>query len=300
MACPPLKAEVVLFGALSACSFDPSGTSAGPTDAAPADGAPDAQRQVLPVHLLLTEVKSAPDALEFIEIYNPTCTDVDLTNYYLGDEPTYPLAPSWGTSRPIPGTLNAVLRFPPGEILAAGAVAVVARDAIAFAAEYGALPRFALLNGGETAMEFIVYRSTPDMILANTADVVVLFTWDGMGDLVRDVDIVVAGDAPTTRHELLAKQVLAPRGVDGPDEGDAPTAYLPDGASLPAMQARDTEGSYERIAFEGEYEAASGGNGLEGHDETSEDTRNTWEEEPGTMPTPGEVPESLSVSCLGQ
>ena len=290
---------MVLLGGLTACAFDPSGTSTATPDASPPDAAPDA-RQFTAVHLLISEVKSGPDSLEFIEIFNPTCDDVDLTTYYLGDEPTYPLAPSWGTSRPMPGTLNAVVRFPPGEILASGAVAVVARDSLAFSAEYGVVPRFGLLNAGASAMEFIAYRSTPDMVLANTGEVVALFEWDGEGDLVRDVDIVVAGEAPATSHQLIAKQLLAPRGVDGPDVDDTLTTYLPDGASLPAMQARDaTEGSYQRIAFEGEFEAASGGNGVDGHDETSEDTRNTWEQEPGTAPTPGEVPDALSVSCLG-
>ena len=291
---------MVLLGGLTACAFEPTGTSGAPPDASPPDAAPDA-RQFTAVHLLLSEVKSGPDSLEFIEIFNPTCSDVDLTTYYLADEPTYPLAPSWGTSRPMPGTLNAVVRFPPGEILASGAVAVVARDSLAFAAEYGALPRFGLLNAGESAMEFIAYRSMPDMILANTGEVVTLFEWDGESDLVRDIDIVVAGEAPATSHQLIAKQVLAPRGVDGPDGDDALTPYLPDGASLPFMQVRDaTDGSYERVAFEGEYEAASGGNGMEGHDETSEDTRNTWEQVPASTPTPGEVPASLAVSCIGQ
>jgi uncharacterized protein len=285
----------------AACSFDargPSGSDAGggAIDAA----APDAARPPS-VHLLLTEVKAGPDSLEFIEIWNPTCEDVDLTNYYLADEPTYPLVPSWGASRPMPAGLNAVLRFPPGEILASGAVAVVARDSLAFASEYGSVPRFGLLNAGDTAMEFIAYRSMPDMILANTGEVVALFEWDGTSDLVRDVDVVVAGEAPGDGHQLVAKQLLAPRGVDGPDGDESLSTYLPDGASLPAMRARDAaDGSYQRIAFEGEYEAASGGNGVEGHDETSEDTRNTWEQEPGSAPTPGEVPEALSVSCLGQ
>lgn len=284
----------------AACSFDAGGPSGsdgggGVIDAA----APDAARLRF-VHLLLTEVKAGPDPLEFIEIWNPTCEDVDLTNYYLADEPTYPLLPSWGASRPMPAALNAVLRFPPGEILASGAVAVVARDSLAFASEYGGPPRFGLLNAGDSAMEFIAYRSTPDMILANTGEVVALFEWDGASDLVRDVDVVVAGEAPGDGHQLVAKQLLAPRGVDGPDGDDSLTPYLPDDASLPAMRARDaTTGSYHRIAFEGEFEAASGGNGMEGHDETSEDTRNTWEQEPDTPPTPGELPAELSVSCVG-
>lgn len=36
---------------------------------------------------------------------------------------------------------------------------------------------------------------------------------------------------------------------------------------------------------------------MDGHDETSEDAGMTWEQEVGTVPTPGEVPEWLVVDC---
>ena len=298
------RALIGVTALVAACSFDSGGPGGGGAIDG-GDGVTDASPDAAvarAVHVLVTEVKTGPDDLEFIEIWNPTCEDVDLTNYYLADEPTYPLAPSWAASRPMPAAANAVVRFPPGEMLVRGAVAVVARDGTAFAAEFGAAARFALINPGTaTPMEFVAYRSTPDMVLANTGESIALFEWDGASDLVRDVDIVVAGEAPAESHQLIGKQVLAPRGVDGPDDDDILTLYLPDGASLPAMRMRDaTEGSYERVALEGEYEAASGGNGVEGHDETSEDTRNTWEQEVGSTPTPGELPETLAVSCVGQ
>jgi hypothetical protein len=287
----------------AACSFDSSAVSGGDGGAtidAGVDGSPDAM--VTPGdHVLLTEVKTAPDRLEFIEIYNPTCSDVDLSTYYLTDQPTYPLLPSWGDSPPLPGLLNAVVRFPADTVLASGAVTVVARDGAAFAAEFGLVARFALLNpGGSEQMEFIVYQTEPDMVIANSGDPIALFEWDGESDLVRDVDVVMAGEAPATARRVVAKQDLAPEGVDGPDADTIGTLYLPDAASLPPMAARNAiDGSYQRIAFETGFEIASGGNGLEGHDETSEDTTTTWEQEPGSQPTPGEVPQSLSVSCIG-
>src|SRR5262245_37806937 len=40
-------------------------------------------------HLLISEVAVAPEAGEFIEIWNPTGDAVDLTDYYLSDNSTY-------------------------------------------------------------------------------------------------------------------------------------------------------------------------------------------------------------------
>jgi hypothetical protein len=292
--------RLVALSFLAACSFDPSGGSGAPADAGPADAASDGAVNSAS-HLLLTEVKVVPDSLEFIEIYNPTCADVDLSTYYLTDVPSYPLLPIWDGSPPNPGLLNAVVRFPAGEVLASGAVTVVARDGLAFAGAFGAVPRFALINPGEAApMEFVAYRSPPDMTIVNGGEPIALFEWDGAQDLVRDVDVVVAGEAPEAERQLIAKQDLAPGGVDGPDDDVIVTQYLADDASLPPMAERESgDGSYQRVSLETGFEIETGGNGIEAHDETSEDTRMTWEQAPGSAPTPGDVPEPLRASCIG-
>jgi hypothetical protein len=288
--------------ACASCAFDRTGgSSANLTDASPPDATPDAGT-LLPTHLLLSEVCAGPDSLEFIEILNPTCLSIDLRTYYLADQRTYPLLPAWGSRPPLPGTQNAVLRFPPGSILESGAAAVIAHDGTAFAAAFGGPADFAIINpGGSTPMEVIAYRSAPDMLIANSGEPIALFEWDGARDLVRDVDIVIAGEAPALSHQLLGKQDVAPDGVDGPDADAIGTFYHPDLVSMPAMAARDaTTGSYQRIAFEAGFETAEGGNGTGGHDETSEDTRMTWEQQPGSPPTPGSVPPALTVSCTDE
>ncbi|HEU5041818.1 MAG TPA: lamin tail domain-containing protein [Gemmatimonadales bacterium] len=291
---------LVLCG-LAACTFEPAGGAGNLLDAAHADGRADADSEPDgPAHLLLSEIKSGPNDLEFIEIFNPTCAEVDLSTYYLTDEPTYGLLPGWGSPAPPPGFANAVVRFPAGASLPSGAAAVVARNGVEFETAFGVPAHFALVEtGSSTAMLFIAYHPSQDMIIANAGDPVILFEWDAEQDLVRDVDIAIAGPAPTADRELQPKHELAPSGVDGPDTDDVATLYRSDSVAIPAMLAQDAEGSYERIAFEGGFEAASGGNGAEGHDETSEDTRNTWEQEPDTTPTPGAVPASLAVSCVG-
>ena len=295
-------ALLVAIVPMAGCSFDRSGASPGGGDDAStswdAPPSPDA-RVTRGAHVLLSEVKTGPDPLEFIEIYNPTCVDVDLSDYYLSDDPAYSLLPSWGDPTPNLGDGDAVVRFPAGSILPAQAVAVIARSGSTYKTEFGAPPDYALVApGGALRMEFIARGNTEDMRLTASGEPVALFEWDGARDLVRDVDVVTAGEAPTAGHQLVPKQVLSPDGVDGPDPDSTNTEYREDTATMPLMIERDAStGSYARIVFEDAFEIAEGGNGIVGHDETSEDIRTTWDQDPGSLPTPGQVAESLGVTC---
>jgi hypothetical protein len=297
---------LVVFTALAAaCSFDSSGLAGGDGGAASdamADAAPPDAVVTRGEHVLLTEIKTGPDTLEFIEIYNPTCVEVALGDYYLSDDPAYSLLPSWGDPRPDLGEVDAVVRFPPGAVLAPRAVAVVARSGTAFETGFGRAPDYALTSpGGAAEMVFIAHGDQPNLTISADGEPVTLFTWDGADDLVKDVDVVIAGEAPVAGHQLVPKQVLSPEGVDGPDGDATASRYRDDEATLPVMEARDANsGSYARIVFEDVFEIADGGNGVVGHDETSEDTRITWEQDVGSSPTPGEIGASLEVDCSGR
>lgn len=294
------------------CGFDPTGGQArsGDGDATPDAAAGDAHTvdaAATPsaLHLLLTEVKTNPVTSEFIEIYNPTCEPVDLSTYYLADDARYGLLPSWGDAPPQLGHLDAVLKFPDGATLAPGAAAVVARSEPGFTTAYGGAPDFAVLSPTVAqGMVFIAHGDTRNVDLRNAGEAVTLFRWDGVGDLVADGDVVVAGDLPGDGDQVVSKQTIAPEGVDGPDGDDVATAYRADAATIPAALRRDagitaSSGAYQRIALEDGFEIELGGNGVGGHDETSEDTLMTWEQETGSVPTPGEVPDSLRVPCVG-
>ena len=306
--CP--RAALVGLIACEACGFDSSGAGAardgGPfIDAAPHDaGAPDAAMRPLPSHLLLTEAKTNPILLEFVEIYNPLCEPIDLSSYYLTDVPSYPLMPSWADTPPVLDHQDAVLQFPLAATIGPNQVAVIARDGVAFEAAYGFVATYAIRNVGTSmALRFVAAGDTLDMALRNEGEPIALFVWDGASDLVTDVDMVFAGDAPAAGDDVEAKQAVAPGGVDGPDRDMLATVYLADAATLPAALLRDTgasmlTGAYQRVATEAGDEVAEGGNGVGGHDETSEDTRVTWEQDVGTAPTPGAVPAALRVPCV--
>ncbi|KAB2895618.1 MAG: lamin tail domain-containing protein [Kofleriaceae bacterium] len=248
-------------------------------------------------HLLISEVKTT-DASEFIEIYNPTTATIDLRNYYLTDHQSYFLLPGVVAGNPpMPTTDNTdfLSRFPVGAMIAPGQVITVASDAVAFEAAFSSVPTYTLEElGNSTAMESVWAGGTPSRGLTNAGEMVALFFWDGATDTVADVDIFIAGNAPTAPNTLIAKTP-----VDGPDGDTATTAYATDALTIQDMQTDSPNGtSYKRVLLETGYEAQAGtGNGLLGDDETSEMCRTTWDSQASgsgyTAGTPGTVPASL-------
>ncbi|HVV88368.1 MAG TPA: lamin tail domain-containing protein [Kofleriaceae bacterium] len=257
-------------------------------DAPPADArATDARDVDAPGgtvgNLALTEIVLAPTGGEMVELYNPGAVAVDLGTYYLSDAPGYFKLPA-GVAAVAADTSDFVARFPAGASLAPHAVATVAIDTAAnFTAAYpGVTPTWSIGSGTMT----VLTTGTPT--LTNAGEPVVLFQWNGASDRVADVDIMYAG-TPSAANLLVAKTP-----VDGPDADTTPTAYAADALTLPTQTAPGSAKSTKRIALESAAtETFTGGNGLGGHDETSEQTNLTWDSGAYTAPTPGEVPASL-------
>ncbi len=131
--------------------------------------------------------------------------------------------------------------------------------------------------------------------LTNNDEVVVLFYWDGSTDLVYDLDYALWGDDPA---RTVDKTGIS---IDGPDADGTATAYL---AETPAASQNSISAtghasgfSYQRVDFTEGTESHSGGNGLTGHDETSENMSSTWLVE---APTPGAIYTSISRSTWAE
>jgi lamin tail-like protein len=231
--------------------------------------------------VLLSEIVLAPTAGEFIEIVNTSTKTIDLSTYYLADHGQYFRLPS---ATPVVDAADFVGRFPAGASLAGHAVATIALStSAAFSATYGAGPTFSIGDGDLT----LLAGSAPS--LTNEGEVVVLFTWDGSSDLVSDADIMIAG-RPTAANTLMDKSNAS---QDGPDGDATPSAYKTDAMTITQQANAPASGmSTKRIALETGHETQSGGNGIAGQDETSEDTSATWDLG-ATAPTPGSVPAEL-------
>ena len=231
------------------------------------DAAPDGA--AAPQHLLLTEIALAGTGAEFIEIENPAPQPVDLSRYYVSDNGNYFKLPA-GTPAISQGDF--IAQFPTGSMLPAGAVITIATGtAASFNTAYGVMPTYSI---ADATLTITTSSGTPS--LTDGGEIVVLFEWDGTSTLVKDVDLILAG-APTAINGLVSKNGYATYGVDAETIANQPTA--------PAAGT-----STKRIAGESGHETQAGtGNGITGHDETSEATSATWDTA-FTAPTPGVAP----------
>ncbi len=247
-----------------------------------------------PPDLLLTEIVVTPTAGEFIEIHNPTGQTIDLSDVYLTDATfaggnTYYYNIVNGSNAGGGGFGDFHARFPDGASIAAGAYQTVSLPGSDdFFAEYGINPDYELYEDG-LATDAIpdMREALPGSInlqggLSNSGEVVILYTWDGASDLVGDIDYAVWGD----KAEAVDKTGVT---IDGPDSDGSASAYLPDTAiasqDVVSSGSHSNENSFQRSDLVEGSETQTGGNGITGSDETSEDLSVTWASD--AAPTPG-------------
>ncbi|MCB9080383.1 MAG: ExeM/NucH family extracellular endonuclease [Lewinellaceae bacterium] len=237
-------------------------------------------------NLLLSEIVVTPTAGEFIEIYNPNPFPVDLSNVYLTDA-TFTGSPSTYYYNIVTG-INAggggfgdfLARFPAGAIIPAGAYQTVALNGSDdFFTTYGVQPTYELYEDAMSADGIPDMREgLPGSInnqggLTNDGEIAILFYWDGTSDLVKDLDYALWGD----KAEAVDKSGIS---IDGPDANATTSAYLNDtpisSQEVISASAHASGSSYQRIDLTEGTETKTGGNGANGHNETSENLSVTW------------------------
>ena len=218
-------------------------------------------------HLVFSEVVLTPSDGEYVQITNPTANDIDMSDYYLTDATdgsgnAYYNLPS-GSGYWSGSGFDFICRFPAGYSLAAGAsMKVSLRDNESYVNTYGESADLSLnedlldaINGSSTKGN----ASTPK--LDNTSETLVLFYWDGTSATVKDVDYLLWGGNSY--------------GIDK----SAVTGYQSDTpvSSQSFMSVHATNEKLIRAENAGEgSESQSSGNGITGHDETSEPLSDTW------------------------
>ncbi|MCX7920216.1 MAG: lamin tail domain-containing protein, partial [bacterium] len=230
-------------------------------------------------HLLISEVVVTPSSAEYIEIYNPGPTAVDLTNYYLtdsmdvvGGKPNYTGIVD-GTVTPTGAGTDFLVKFPNGATIAPGAYIVISANA--FSSQDIPATYKISTYGPSTATPMVVPTNgfvggSTNGLISNASEAVMLFYWDGTTDTVKDVDYVCWG---TSVAYFCDKTGVS---TDGPDADSTPTSYLadtPTGNQKPAAGNHAAGYSIQRKQTNPieVTETFTGGNGLTGHDETSED-----------------------------
>jgi len=245
-------------------------------------------------HLVVSEVKTQPTGAEFVEIFNPTNGAIALDNYYLYNA-TYPggtndagVVPACYyhliTTGAQCGTAfgDFSLRFPAGSSIAAGAYQVIAMTgSVSYCtALYPnttcVKPNYEIPLGsnGDVAVGDMAgqWDTLATSFLSNASEDLVLFSWDGSAATVKDVDYFVWGTDERWRTSKT--------GVG---------TYLADTAvasQTPMASVTTAADSYQRVCYNEGTETKSGGNGLTGHNETSENLAGTFII---ATPTPGVV-----------
>ena len=233
-------------------------------------------------HVVISEVGVAPPGGEFIELWNPTSQAVDLSQYYLSDNAIYHgIAADAGflPDAATPGT-DFLVRFPSGTMLAAGATIVIAPGAALYQTQFTKCPNFVLkaadvtcTNGTATAMIVPTNGAVGGNVgLSNDREMVVLFKWDGATATVKDVDYVTWGTAFDIETRIDKTGIA---GYAADTKADAQT---------PAVAPGNNQ-SIERCSKSEQGEKATTGNGVGGHDETSEPFSTTFKLQ--MTPTPG-------------
>ncbi len=227
--------------------------------------------------LLLTEVVVTPTAGEYIEIHNPGTDAINLSDYYLTD------ATNSGNSEYYYNITTGAnyggsgydfhARFPDGATIAGGEVQTIAiKGSDNFYATYSVNPTYELYEDAASADAIPDMREAgtgsinDDSGLSNGGEVVILYYWDGTTDLVTDIDYLVWGD----KNEAVDKSGVVIG--SGTYQNDTPIADQ----EAVAEDGHANESSWQRADLTEGTQTTTGGNGVDGRDETSENVSVTW------------------------
>jgi MYXO-CTERM domain-containing protein len=229
--------------------------------------------------LLIVEVSAAPTPAEMIAIYNPGPTTIDLSNYYISDSDLYYKI----TTSTAPASGDFIAGFPAGATIAPGEkqyISIAGAECFKTACGttgtftgYGVYPTYEILSSTAANNSATV----PDMVapftsaiasthgLTNGGEPIVLFFWDKASTLVTDVDYVFFG-TPSTSNPAVNKTGILTYLADTPDDTTHHAPVTP----TPIINTC-------RVSPYGEgTQKTSGGNGVNGGDETSENTATTF------------------------
>ena len=224
-------------------------------------------------HIIFSRITTTPNEAEMVSITNPTSSEINLSNYYLSDEgSSYYNLPSnedyWSGSNS-----NFIVKFPDIDIGPNQTLTIGLHDINSFNSYYSVNPDLSLQEDMISVSDDSNTIGSSDNILNDNFDCLILFYWDGSEPIIQDVDYFVWG---------FAQVGVDKTGVDG---------YYDDTSAIIQNQSilnYHTEGeSYIRISNieNGECDGVWPqdcpdtpiGNGITGHDETSELFSESWD-----------------------
>ena len=258
---------------------------------APVAVAADADHLIISEIVVKTRNPVSSFGSPYIQVVNPTASDVDMGQVYITDATTSPSAYYYNITigdpaTSIPGGGNGGdfhARFPDGYVLAAGdSLAISINGSTEYQEAYGRLPDFELYedsNSPDNVPELAeAFPGSIDAgplsgvnvpVLSDIAESIILYTWDGTSDLVQDLDYLMWGSLTGVRIDKTGVTV-----------GSATYANdtAVNGQSAVSGSGPGFRHSFRRLSADEGTETLAGGNGAGGHDETSENLANTFED----------------------
>ena len=218
-------------------------------------------------HLVFNRITISPTNAEFVSIYNPTSESIDLSDYYITDSNNYYNLPSgsdfWSES-----LFDFVARFPDGQSIGSDDYLIISfHNSEIFTAYYGYSPDISLFEDMRDAVDGQTTISNGDAFVAldflnNDTEMLMLFKWQEGADFVQDVDYFVWGNT----SQGVDKTSVSGYAQDTDLNGQSYQENHTDNFTYVRFLLNNSEGA----------ETNTGGNGIGGNDETSENFDETW------------------------
>lgn len=219
-------------------------------------------------HLVLSKVCISPNKAQMIEIYNPTSSDINLNptglaSYYLTDgaQPTQskyyynlPLGDNYWSEN----NSDFFIQFPENTIISSQEyITISMHDNLIYNDYYGIDPDLSLYDiAGEDS-----YYNFEAISVLGSDESLMLFYWDGESEsLVKDVDYLLWGSNTYGIDKTNISDYL-------PDTNLEDQVYLETSSDYYVYNRKNIQESDEDV----------NGNGITGHDETSENFLSSWE-----------------------
>ena len=216
--------------------------------------------------LLLTELNTTY-SYTFIEILNPNDSTQSLEHFYLSNSADYYLVVDGRGSGDQAGDF--IVRFPADtEIATDERVIIVLGNTDDFESDWERQPDFVISPDEVDNQMVLPFEDAinPDP-WETSSTLLILFYWDGETDLVADSDYIRIGEEAPHIDKTGEE-------IDGPDEDEETTTYVEEISEQDITPAHP-DGILIRVD-NSESDEQEDGNGLEGHNETSEPWSETW------------------------
>ena len=218
-------------------------------------------------HILLTRVVTQPAEAESFSIYNPTASPVNLAQYYICDNKEYYKIQTVGDMSPSSSIGGFTVQFPDISISPGDTFHIILNED--YKGFYGEDFVADLVMFGSSDSSLTGSMGFSSNKIDEIGELIILFKWDGESNhLIEDVDYFLWSSLDGVSN------VVDKTGIVGID------SYADDTALDNQLYFETVAGqyyAYSRIGTDEVDEIQTGGNGINGHNETSENFRESWE-----------------------